>query len=73
MPVTASPLIPLGPLLARATDRLDHRSGEFYWRLLDSLSGKASFRAVRGYARWSDLVPLTPEAAWPEGPVPEAS
>ena len=73
VPVTASPLIPLGPLLARATDRLDHRSGEFYWRLLDSLSGKASFRAVRGYARWSDLVPLTPEAAWPEGPVPEAS
>ena len=73
VPVTASPLLPLAPLLARATDKLDHRSGEFYWRLLDSLSGHSSFRTVRGYARWNDLAPLTPEAAWPHGPVPADS
>ncbi len=73
VPVTASPLLPLAPLLARATDKLDHRSGEFYWRLLDSLSGHSSIRTVRGYARWNDLAPLTPEAAWPHGPVPTDS
>ena len=73
LPVTATPLLPLSDSLQRSIAHLDHPGQQLYLRLLHSLRGGPTPPSLDVIDRWRELSPLTPEAAWPNGPVPADS
>lgn len=65
-------LTPMLAVVVASLDRrgmiLDRPSHRLYHRLLACLTGQATPESLEANQRWAELVPLAPEAAWPDTP-----
>ncbi len=67
LPVHTTALQALAAIVTRIIrNRLDEPGQHLYYRLLSCLQGKADVSTLHSVERWNALVPLAPEAAWPD-------
>lgn len=63
-------LTPMLAVVVASLDRrglvLDRPSHRLYHRLLACLTGQATPESLEANQRWAELIPLAPEAAWPD-------